>query len=104
MGSRDKVEIQITFLDRKFPIEIDPEDEPLIEEAVQLIRKKMETFQKAYQIKDEIYLTLMVCLDIAHDYVLLKHERKNQVLEDENSLEELTHLIEDALKEEADGE
>lgn len=96
----DKIEIQISFLNRRFPIEISPEEEPLIEEAVGIIRKKIENFQKQYSIKDDIYLTLMVCLDIAHDYVILKNQKKGEKEKVDGDLEELTRLIKDTLSEE----
>ncbi|MCE3008211.1 MAG: cell division protein ZapA [Bacteroidetes bacterium] len=66
----DKYQIQLEILSKRFPINVTQEEEPRIRLVGQYIQDKIEGYQQRYPgLKDETYLAIMACMDIAAEHL-----------------------------------
>ena len=71
----ERYQIKVQLLERTFPIMVTQKEEETIILGVKLLEEKLHTYKDKFHIKDDIYLVLMCCLDIANE--LVKTEKEN---------------------------
>jgi len=90
--------INLTVLNRKYPIRVDKEDEETEEnlrKAVKLINKKMIQYQNKFSNKDNFDILAMASIQIAKMVIQHDHSDSSQV--DINELLELTDRLDEIL-------
>lgn len=70
----ERYQIKVKILDRVFPMMVTREEEESINLAVKLIEEKISVYQNKFNIKDDIYLVLMCCLDLSNEVVKLERD------------------------------
>ena len=71
----ERYQVKVQLLDRTFPIMVTQKEEESIMLGVKLLEEKLLTYRDKFHIKDDVYLALMCCLDIANE--LVKTEKEN---------------------------
>jgi cell division protein ZapA (FtsZ GTPase activity inhibitor) len=68
----EKREIRIEILGRQFPIWVTDETEGRAREAAKRVNDRVAHYGSKHSIPDDIFLTLMVALDLAHANIELE--------------------------------
>lgn len=74
----ERHQIKVQLLDRTFPMMVTSEEEETILLAVKLIEDKIQTYREKFNIRDDQYILLMCCLDLANEFV--RSEKDSQQL------------------------
>ncbi|MBX3100922.1 MAG: cell division protein ZapA [Bacteroidetes bacterium] len=91
-----KHQITLQLLGRNFPINVTPEEEPRIRLVAQLIQEKLDSYRRRFNITDDVYLTLMTCMDITAEYLKITDHQEAQEQALETRLQALNDTLHDA--------
>jgi cell division protein ZapA len=90
-------EITIQVLKRDFPMLVQPEEEPRVRKAAQMLQTRLEGYRQQYGVADDLYLALMCALDIANEFVALEDQANAQSNRLHSKLKELDQYLATAL-------
>ena len=63
----EKHAFNLQLMNRKFPVRATVEEGETLKAAARRINQKVEEYKGRYNVKEEVYLALMCCLDLAAD-------------------------------------
>lgn len=89
----ERYQIKIELLGRTFPMMVNEPEEASIRLAKQLIEDKINIYKDKFRIRDEQFLVLMCCLDIANEYVKSEHDHQ----QGRSQLQQQLHLMNEML-------
>ncbi len=93
----ERYQIKIDLLGRTFPMMVNQAEEASIRLAKQLIEDKLALYRDKFNIRDEPFLVLMCCLDIANEYVKSEHEHQQGRSQLQQQLEVINELIDSSM-------
>jgi len=75
----EKHSIVIHIFGRKFPAKVSSEEAAVIQEAADVINKKMRAFKAEYTSQDNLDIAIMCCLDIMTEYLRFQTQGSKKV-------------------------
>ena len=93
----EKHSIILHIFGRKFPARVSNEEAAVVQEAADVINKKMKAFKAEYTSQDSLDIAIMCCLDIMTEYLQFQNQgdkKKETILNELSILEQkLDHSI-----------
>jgi cell division protein ZapA (FtsZ GTPase activity inhibitor) len=95
MSNTKATSIKVNISGREYPLNVTPETEASMKEAVALVNENIKSYSAAYAIKDPRDLLAMCALQLAFQYIESDNEKKPY---DEKKVEMKLKAIEAALQ------
>lgn len=94
----ERYQIKVELMGRSFPMMVSEPEEKSIRLAKQLIEDKITLYKEKFQIRDEEFLVLMCCLDIANEYVKSEHDHQHVRGQFQHQLSMMNELLDSSLE------